>query len=319
MPAATLAVKGRARVRAELGASAVLAGLASFAAYALVLAALERASAASVAAVRETSVVMATAFAAVVLHERVSRCEARRLGARRRRDRAARAAVTSYEGNSERTAAVISAGPGRVASSRSFWYGIGWGGAPTRTTGASSSQKQCSRDVRRDLRSEAAELHGLVRDDEAVRLRDRRRDRVGVERNERPRIDDLDADALRLELSCDPERVRDHGAERHDRDVGAGPHDARRAELDRVALLGNRNGLAEEEELLLEEDDGVVVLDRRGEQALRIERDSTASRRPGRGCGRRAPRGSASAGLRGAGRRPTPCGARAARSACRPS
>ena len=50
-----------------------LAGLASFAAYALVLAALERASAASVAAVRETSVVMATAFAAVVLHERVSR------------------------------------------------------------------------------------------------------------------------------------------------------------------------------------------------------------------------------------------------------
>ncbi len=70
---ATLAAKGRARVRAELGASAVAAGLLSFAAYALVLAALERASAASVAAVRETSVVMATAFAAVVLHERVSR------------------------------------------------------------------------------------------------------------------------------------------------------------------------------------------------------------------------------------------------------
>jgi drug/metabolite transporter (DMT)-like permease len=70
---ATTAVKGRASVRAELGTSAVVAGLASFAAYALVLAALERASAASVAAVRETSVVMATAFAAVVLHEQVSR------------------------------------------------------------------------------------------------------------------------------------------------------------------------------------------------------------------------------------------------------
>lgn len=69
---ATLAVKGRARVRVELGASAVLAGVLSFAAYALVLAALERASAASVAAVRETSVVIATAFAAVLLHERVS-------------------------------------------------------------------------------------------------------------------------------------------------------------------------------------------------------------------------------------------------------
>ncbi len=70
---ATLVVKGRAQVRAELGAPAVLAGLASFAAYALVLAALERASAASVAAVRETSVVIATVFAAVVLHEQVSR------------------------------------------------------------------------------------------------------------------------------------------------------------------------------------------------------------------------------------------------------
>lgn len=71
--AATIGVKGRQRVQRELGAPAVLAGLASFVAYALVLAALERASAASVAAVRETSVVMATAFAAVVLHERVSR------------------------------------------------------------------------------------------------------------------------------------------------------------------------------------------------------------------------------------------------------
>ena len=69
---ATIAVKGR-RVRAELGPSSVLAGVASFAAYALVLAALERASAASVAAVRETSVVIATVLAAAFLHERVTR------------------------------------------------------------------------------------------------------------------------------------------------------------------------------------------------------------------------------------------------------
>jgi drug/metabolite transporter (DMT)-like permease len=70
---ATIALKGGARVRAETGVASVLAGLASFAAYALVLAALERASAASVAAVRETSVVIATVFAAAVLHEPVSR------------------------------------------------------------------------------------------------------------------------------------------------------------------------------------------------------------------------------------------------------
>jgi len=70
---AVVVAKGSRAVRAELGLSSVVAGLLSFAAYALVLAALERASAASVAAVRETSVVIATAFAAVVLHEQVSR------------------------------------------------------------------------------------------------------------------------------------------------------------------------------------------------------------------------------------------------------
>jgi drug/metabolite transporter (DMT)-like permease len=70
---AVLAVKGRERVRLELGRAAVAAGLASFGAYALVLAALERASAASVAAVRETSVVIATALAAPLLRERVGR------------------------------------------------------------------------------------------------------------------------------------------------------------------------------------------------------------------------------------------------------
>jgi len=68
-----LLVRGKAAMRAELNTAAILAGCASFVAYALVLAALERASAASVAAVRETSVVIATAFAALVLHEQVSR------------------------------------------------------------------------------------------------------------------------------------------------------------------------------------------------------------------------------------------------------
>jgi uncharacterized membrane protein len=49
----------------------VTAGISTFVAYAFVLAALELAPAASVAAVRETSVVIATALAAVVLRERV--------------------------------------------------------------------------------------------------------------------------------------------------------------------------------------------------------------------------------------------------------
>jgi drug/metabolite transporter (DMT)-like permease len=50
----------------------VIAGIVSFAAYVLVLAALSRASAASVAADRETSVEIATAPAARLLHQRES-------------------------------------------------------------------------------------------------------------------------------------------------------------------------------------------------------------------------------------------------------
>lgn len=62
---------GTAALRRELRPAPVAAGIAAFGAYALVLAALERAPAAPVAAVRETSVVIATALAALVLGERV--------------------------------------------------------------------------------------------------------------------------------------------------------------------------------------------------------------------------------------------------------
>lgn len=63
--------RGPAAVRAALGLPAAAAGLATFGAYILVLAALARAPAAPVAAVRETSVVIATALAVPLLHERV--------------------------------------------------------------------------------------------------------------------------------------------------------------------------------------------------------------------------------------------------------
>lgn len=66
-------VRSPAAVRAAFGPAPVVAGVATFVAYACVLAALSRASAASVAAVRETSVVIAAALAAVVLKERVTR------------------------------------------------------------------------------------------------------------------------------------------------------------------------------------------------------------------------------------------------------
>jgi drug/metabolite transporter (DMT)-like permease len=69
---AVLRLKGGAAIRAEARPPAIVAGIATFVAYALVLAALQRAAAASVAAVRETSVVVATVLAAVVLKEQVS-------------------------------------------------------------------------------------------------------------------------------------------------------------------------------------------------------------------------------------------------------
>jgi uncharacterized membrane protein len=70
---------GVAAVRAAIGRSAIIAGIGGIGSYVLVLAALQMASAAPVAAVRETSVVIAVALAALVLGERVGR--GRMLGA----------------------------------------------------------------------------------------------------------------------------------------------------------------------------------------------------------------------------------------------
>ncbi len=65
--------RGVGVLRAELNVAAVVAGAAMFAAYCLVLAALRLAPPGPVAAVRESSVVIATALAAALLGEEVSR------------------------------------------------------------------------------------------------------------------------------------------------------------------------------------------------------------------------------------------------------
>jgi len=67
-----VATRGKAALRAELGWRSIFAGVGTFAAYACVLAALQLASAASVAAVRESGVLVATALAAIFLRERVT-------------------------------------------------------------------------------------------------------------------------------------------------------------------------------------------------------------------------------------------------------
>lgn len=65
-------LKGAAPLRAELTLPTFFISIAMFGAYALVLAALRLAPAAAVAAVRESSVVIVTILAAVVLRERVT-------------------------------------------------------------------------------------------------------------------------------------------------------------------------------------------------------------------------------------------------------
>jgi drug/metabolite transporter (DMT)-like permease len=74
--AATLALRGRRAVRAEIKARTAFAGVGMLGAYGLALAALSKAPAPSVAAVRETSVVIAAALAAVFLHEPVGAARA---------------------------------------------------------------------------------------------------------------------------------------------------------------------------------------------------------------------------------------------------
>jgi drug/metabolite transporter (DMT)-like permease len=68
---AVAATRGSGALRAAATPRSAVAGIAMFAAYAIALAALEIAEAAPVAALRETSVVMATAAAALFAHERV--------------------------------------------------------------------------------------------------------------------------------------------------------------------------------------------------------------------------------------------------------
>ena len=71
--AALARIRGTAALRRQLRPATAVAGICMFGAYALVLAALTFAPAAPVAAVRETSIVVATALAAVFLGEQVTR------------------------------------------------------------------------------------------------------------------------------------------------------------------------------------------------------------------------------------------------------
>jgi drug/metabolite transporter (DMT)-like permease len=74
--AVSVRLVGAQALRRAFDAGAAFAGVGMFAAYALTLAALQLADAAPVAAVRETSIVIAALLAATLMHERVGRVRA---------------------------------------------------------------------------------------------------------------------------------------------------------------------------------------------------------------------------------------------------
>ena len=123
----------------------------------------------------------------------------------------------------------------------------------------------------RDLGAEAHPRDGLVRDDAAVRLLDGLDDRLLVERLERPWVDDLDRDALLLELIGGVERLVDESAGRDDGDVLALPHHPRLAERDRLELVRHLF-LEAVQRPVLEEDHGVVLVDRAVEEPADVRR-----------------------------------------------
>ena len=120
--------------------------------------------------------------------------------------------------------------------------------------------------LRGQLGAVAAVRHGLVRDDQSVRLRDRLGDRLEVERDERTRIDHLDLDAFPRQLVGRRERLVDEPRQRDHGHVSPLSHDLRPAEG--YALGIGRDLLATEvERLVLDIDHGVGIGDGRPEQA----------------------------------------------------
>ena len=127
-------------------------------------------------------------------------------------------------------------------------------------------------DARSQFRAEPARQLVLVRDDDAVGRADRGRNRVPVERRDRPQIHDHRADAVLLRLLCRDERPLHHRAPRDDDHVGAGPADGRAAEGNREVRAGIRALVVRLaiQVLVLEEEHRIVAADRRAQQPRRV-------------------------------------------------
>ena len=109
-----------------------------------------------------------------------------------------------------------------------------------------------------------------------------RGDRLDVQRRDRPRVDQLDRDALACQLVADRERLMNHQGQGDDRDVGPLADDRRLAELDHLVLARGDRPLEAKDFTMLQEEHRIVAPERALEQAPGIARvDGTTTRRPG--------------------------------------
>ena len=106
---------------------------------------------------------------------------------------------------------------------------------------------------------EAARARTFVHDDQPPRLRDRLRDRLHVERLQRPRVDDLELDSLAGELPRGLEREMRRGAGRDHRHVGPLALHVGHPDRNDELVRGHR-ALPRIEEPLLEDDKAPVRL-----------------------------------------------------------
>ena len=128
----------------------------------------------------------------------------------------------------------------------------------SRRIGASRSSKPWSARPGGDLGAEAERREGLVDDQQPSGLGDRLEDRVEIERGDRPRVDQLDRDALAGEPLAGLQRLVDHEGQGDDRDVAAFTNDGGLAEVDLV-IAGRDRPFQVQKLSVFQEDDRVVA------------------------------------------------------------
>src|SRR5262249_46813922 len=126
------------------------------------------------------------------------------------------------------------------------------------------------RDDRRQLAADSTRASRLVEEQRTAGLRDRRQDRLAVERRQGAEIDHFGLHAFHFQVLGGLERGVHHRAERQDRQVLAFALHRRLPDRDDVVLVRDVVLDAAVQELVLEVQHRVIVAYRRLEESLRV-------------------------------------------------